>query len=1032
MFLSEISISRPVFTAMVTAGLMTLGLLGARSLGVDLYPNVEFPVVVVTTPYPGAGPEEVEQLVSKVVEEGVSGVNGVDKVRSTSRDSVSTVIIEFKLETDPKAAASDVRDRVAALRAKLPREVEDPVVLRFDVGAMPIVTYALSARDPAEARRLADDVVKPRFEAVTGVAAVTIVGGRQRAVRLFVDAGRLESLGVSLVSLAQLIGGESFDLPAGRIDSGTTEMSVKTLGRFRSLGELREVVVASLPSGAQVRLGDVARIEDGFEDERSLSRLDGKDAVLLDVQKQAGSNSVAIADALYRTATKLEKDLPADAHLVKAMDLTTFIRGNIGGVTEAIFFGGAMAILVIFIFMLDWRSTLISSLALPTSVVTTFLVMWLCGYTFNMMTMMALSLAIGLLIDDAVVVRENIYRHMERGEDPVTAARRGTSEIGLAVMASTFTIVAVFVPVAFMGGMVGQFFREFGITVTAAVVVSLFISFTLDPMLSARVMRPMQRGHHERMRAHRVFGKIVAALDRIDASYARLLAWSLGHKKSILGIATALFAGTLGLVPLMGAEFLAPEDRGEFRVILEAPAGTSLAAMDRITRDVEAAVRSHPDVRSLVTTVGPGAEANKANVRVFTTKKGERHESQWQIQDDLRRRLAAFPALLYTFAELDYGEGGQAEYPITLQVRGEDYGALQAAAVRALAAVKRVPGVKDADTSYRPGRPEAEVRVDRARAADLGTSLGIVARTARLALEGEVVGKYRAGDRDYDVRLQLNPESRQSLSSLAALTVPSMRPGGAPVRLGEVARVAPGTGPATIDRMDRQRQITITANVDGRSLGEVVDDIDRALAPLAHGGVRFVWSGQTELMQDTFTNMLLALFVAVLFIYFVLASQFESFVHPLTIMVSLPLAIVGAFLLLFLSGFAVGLAAMIGVILLMGLVTKNAILLVDSANQSRAAGKDMIEALMHAGATRLRPILMTSAAMVLGMLPSAVLRGPGSEFRAPMAVAVIGGVIASTFLTLVVVPVVYTFMDRLTLRSRRGDTVSTAAAEKAA
>jgi multidrug efflux pump subunit AcrB len=335
---------------------------------------------------------------------------------------------------------------------------------------------------------------------------------------------------------------------------------------------------------------------------------------------------VAIADALYRTAAKLEKELPADAHLVKAMDLTTFIRGNIGGVTEAIFFGGAMAILVIFIFMLDWRSTLISSLALPTSVVTTFLVMWLCGYTFNMMTMMALSLAIGLLIDDAVVVRENIYRHMERGEDPVTAARRGTSEIGLAVMATTFTIVAVFVPVAFMGGMVGQFFREFGITVTAAVVVSLFISFTLDPMLSARVMRPTQRGHHERMRAHRVFGKIVAALDRIDASYARLLAWSLAHKKSILGIATALFAGTLGLVPLMGAEFLAPEDRGEFRVMLEAPAGTALAEMDRITRDVEAAVRSHPEVRSLVTTVGPGAEANKANVRVFTTKKGERPE----------------------------------------------------------------------------------------------------------------------------------------------------------------------------------------------------------------------------------------------------------------------------------------------------------------------------------------------------------------------------------------------------------------------
>lgn len=1027
MVLSEISIKRPVFTAMVTLALMTLGLLAARSIGVDLYPKIDFPAVVVVTTYPGAGPREVEQLVTRPIEEAVSALNGVDQVRSTSRDSVSTVVVQFTLKTDAKAAAADVRDRVAGVRGKLPLDAQEPVIQRFDFTAAPVMTYALSAGDPSEARRLAEDVVKPRFEAVDGVAAVTVTGGLDGEVRLFAEPARLEALGLSLAGLAQQIGAESFDLPAGRVDSGASELNVKTRGRFRSLDELRALVVASLPSGAQVRLGEVARVEDAFKEIRTLNRLDGNDAVLLEVQKQGGSNSVAIADEIYRIAEKLSSELPAHAKLTRAMDLTTFIRANVASVTEAIFFGGAMAVLVIFLFMLDWRSTLISSLSLPTSVVTTFLVMWWAGFTFNMMSLMALSLAIGLLIDDAVVVRENIYRHMERGEDPITAARRGTSEIGLAVMATTFTIVAVFVPVAFMGGMIGQFFREFGITVAAAVLVSLFISFTLDPMMSARVMRPITPGHHERLRAHRAFGRIVRALDALEARYRELLAWALGHKKTVVGAASALFLGTLALIPAMGAEFMAAEDRGEFRILLEAPAGTSVAEMDRVTAEVERAVREHPQVRSLLTTVGPQGEVNKATVRVFATKKGERKESQWVIQDDLRQRLARMPALKVAFAQMDDSSGGPAQYPVTLYVRGEDYGELQAAAAKVLEIVQRTPGAKDADTSLRAGRAEAEIRVDRTRAADLGTSVGAVARTARIALEGEVVGKYRAGERDRDVRLQLTPRARAEVGALASLAVPAAARGGRLVKLAEVATVAPETGPSSIERMNRQRQITITANVAGRSLGDVIKDVQKAIAPLEGKRVRFVWGGDGELMQSTFSNMSIALLVAVLFIYFVLASQFESLVHPLTIMVSLPLAVVGALLLLFLSGFAVGLPAMIGVILLMGLVTKNAILLVDSANELRARGRAAADALLEAGASRLRPILMTSAAMVLGMLPSAISRGEGSEFRAPMSIAVIGGVVASTFLTLVVVPVVYTWMDRFARRGRaaavqRGET----------
>jgi hydrophobe/amphiphile efflux-1 (HAE1) family protein len=1037
MILSDIAIRRPVFTAMVTIALMTLGLLGAKSIGVDLFPDISFPVVTVVTAYPGAGPEEVEQLVTKKIEDVVSAVNGVDEVRSYSRDSVSTIVIQFKLEADIKMAATDVRDKVSAIRSQLPKDIKDPVIQRMDPTALPILTYAVSSsRNSAETRRIAEDVVKPRLEAVDGVAAVTVTGGLEREIHVYVDRNRIEAMGLSLVGLAQQLEGDGFDLPAGRVTVGDSELNVKTMGRFRTLEELGAMVVASLPSGAQVHLSDVARVEDGYKDQRTRTRVSRgnqeQDAVVLEIQKAGGTNTVQIADAVFKTLADLRTTLPSDVKLEKTIDSSTFIRANIDDVNQSIVFGAAMAVLVIFLFMLDWRSTLISSLALPTSVVTTFFVMWLLGFTFNMMTLMALSLSIGLLIDDAVVVRENIYRHMERGEGPIEAARKGTAEIGLAVMATTFTIVAVFVPVAFMDGVVGRFFRQFGLTVTAAVLVSLFISFTLDPMLSARVVKPIQPGHHQALTRHRIFGPIVRAYDRMDAVYRRLLQWALGHKKTVMGLASLAFVASLSVVPIMGFEFMSREDRGEFRAFLEMPAGTSLDQMDRVTHKVEALMLQSPEVKSLFTTVGPDEEANKARIRVYASKKRDRKITQWQIQNDLRRRLEGIPALKTTFADLNMVEGPAQELPVTLYVRGDDYQALQRYATGALDMMKRLNGVKDADMSFRPGRPETDIRVDRARAADLGVSVGQVAFTARTALEGEVVAKYRQGDRDWDIRLQLSPQDRSTLGTVADLTLPvtGKRLGGPAsqggtrlVRLSDLAQVTSDTGPATIERQNRQRQIILTANNEGRSLGDVVKDIEAGLTKLGRpAGIHFVFGGQVKNMRETFSNMLLALLTAVVFIYFVLASQFESFVHPFTIMAALPLAMVGAFLLLFLAGYPLGMPAMIGLILLMGLVTKNAILLVDHTNELRARGMPMEAALLAAGPTRLRPILMTSAAMVLGMLPSALARAEGSEFRAPMALAVIGGVITSTFLTLVVVPVVYTWMDRFTLKKKSAAT----------
>lgn len=1037
MLISDISIRRPVFTAMVMIAMMTLGLISAGRIGVDLFPDVAFPIVVTTTIYPGAGPEEIEREVTKPIEEAVSSINGVDRVLSFSRESVSIVLTEFTLETDVKAAASDVRERIAAMRSDLPDDVREPLIQRFDPASMPIMTYVVSSElHPSQTRAYAEDEITPLLESIGGVAAVTVTGGLEREVKVLLRRDRLEALGLSLSQVAQQLGMEGFDLPAGRIESSTTELNVKTEGRYRSVDELRNVIVSSLVDGAQVRLHEVADIVDGYKDVRTKTFLDGKEAVSLDIRKQAGTNTVAIADAVEERIAKLEQTLPAGMKLVKAVDSSVFIRRNIDDVKHEIFFGGLMAVFVIFLFMLDWRSTVISGLSLPTSVVTTFLVMWYLGFTFNMMSLLALSLSIGLLIDDAVVVRENIFRHMEMGKDAVSASRDGTNEIGLAVMATTLTIVAVFVPVGFMGGLVGKMFKEFGITIAAAVLVSLFVSFTLDPMMSANVMKPIQPGHHENLKKHRIFGPIVRFYEGMDRFYRSVLAWSLNHKFTVVFGAILILVASLGLTRFMGTEFIPLQDRGEFKVALETPAGSSLAWTEQVVEEADRAVRrASPHVKSIYTTLGPSEEANKASLRVYTTKVNERPDTtQWDIMDAIRQELGKIPNLRFAVSDLGMIEGGE-EAPIALSLKGDDYEALAAYGQEVLQMVSALPGVADPDMSYRAGKPETAIRVDRQRAADLGVSVGVLAQTLRLAVEGDVIAKLRDDREDIDIRLQLAPEDRTTVADLSQLTVPATLrrmgtvPGANPlamlaaagrrVQVGDVSEIGSGSGPATIERENRRRQIIVTANLSGRPLGDVVKDIEAKLEQSPPPpGITYSFGGQTERMQETFDNMGLALAVAILFIFFVLASQFESIIHPFTIMIALPLAVVGAMLALFLTGSAIGMASLIGIILLMGLVTKNGILLVDYTNELRNRGYSVLDALLEAGPTRLRPILMTSAAMVLGMVPSAMSTAEGSEFRSPMALAVIGGVITSTFLTLLVVPVVYTWMDRLTVKGR--------------
>ncbi len=1021
MKLSDVAIDRPVFTSMVAIAFMVLGGLAVLRLGLDLFPNVSIPIVSIVVPYPGAGPEEVESQVTRPIEEAVSGINDVDKVRSFSRDSVSLVIVQFKLSVNAQQASSDVRDRMAVIRGGFPRDVHDPMISRFDPRAKPILTYAVSSpRSSIEVRQLVGDVVRPALERIEGVGSISIMGGDQREIQVEVNRAQLEATHFSIAQVAQVIGAESFDVPGGRITTGTREVGLKAAGRFRTPDDVGEIVLASFPNGSQIRVCDVARIVDGAKEARTLTRVNGVPSVTFEVQKQATANTVAVADKVGASLKKLSGQLPPDVRVSNVLDGSRFIRSNYAELREALILGAFFAVLVIFVFMLDWRSTLISAVALPTSVIASFFVMWQLGFSLNLFSMMALSLAIGLLIDDSVIVRENIFRHMERGEDPVTAARKGTSEIALAVMATTFTIVAVFGPIAFTGGMVGLMFKEFGLTVAAAVLVSLLVSLTLDPMLSARIVQRIPADYRERMRRHRFYGPAVRAYDTLDELYRRALVWALSHRKTVVVVALALFVASLSLIGVMGQEFFDRGDQGDFTVNIELPAGTSLAETDRVTQQVEGVVHEIPEIVVVATTVGPSEEVNKATLRVQAKPRDQRARALSAIMEALRPRLADIPGLAYNMREADpMGEQSEMEEaPVTLRVRGPDYAELARLAQEAFKRVQGTRGVRDPVMSYKPGMIEKRLVIDRTRSGDLGVPFATAAMTLRTAVEGEPVAKYRDGEHDIDVRVRLRPEDRSDLERILALTVLSSR--GSLAYLREVTRITESAMPATIERFNRERHITINANIVGRPLGDVIEELRPELQRSAPSpAYSFQFAGEAEMMGETFANMGLALALAIIFIYLVLASQFESLIHPFTIMLSLPLAIVGALVSLFVLGLSLDITAMIGIVLLMGLVTKNAILLVDYTNQLRARGKGIIDALLDAGPTRLRPILMTSAAMVLGMLPAAVGGGEGQEFRMPMAVSVIGGVITSTFLTLLVVPVVYVWVDRLTVRSRR-------------
>jgi len=1027
MWLSDLAIRRPVFTTMVALMLMVMGVVALVRLPVDFFPEVSLPIVSVIVPYPGASPAQVEEEVVRPIEDAVAGIGGLDDLQSISRENVGIVVVMFAMDVDLAVAADELRDRVSALRSSFPEGVDEPMYRRIDPSAMPVMTFAVASDKPSlETRELTEDVIKPRIEQLRGVGAVDIKGGEEREIQIELDLPKMAELRIPLMRVVQQVGYDTVDIPGGQMEVGAARIGLRSRGQVESLDELGSIVVQPLPSPIYLR--DIARVVDGRADQATLARVDGKRAVTFDVIKESGANTVEVVDRARKAVAEIQVDLPAGVVIEPVYDGSILARDMLHEMQISLVVGALMAILVVYLFMVDWRSTVISATALPTSVIATFFFMWIAGFSLNTLSLLGMALAIGILIDDAVVVREVIYRHLEKGMDPFKAASRGTKEVGLAVLATTLSILAVFIPVGFVGGFVGQFFKEFGYTVAIAVSISLFIAFTVDPMLSARfskVVEPESRGRMAR--------GLIRFWSWVDDRYRALLAVALSYGKTVVALALVLFLGSLLLLSVVGSEFIPKYDRSQFRVCVVMAPSTSLAAAETAAARIEGLLSEIDEVEHIYSVVGPDGETDRIQLEAFTTKKKDRKRSIYDIQDEARLRLRDLPGMTVTVADPPIMEGGPGGVPIEVEIRGENLPAIQDVANQVRMGLRAIEGTTGIRSTYRSGRPELQLTVDREKAARAGIGVGQIGIASRIAVAGQVVGKFRDGDDSYDIRIRAREADRTPRQLLPSLLLISPLPSiedpyglGTPIALRDIARVNYETAPSAIERHDRRRFLKVSCNIDDRPLSDVQQDVQAMLDEIPmDDGVETLILGEVEGARDAMGSLLLALALAVVFIYAVLASQFDSFVHPFTIMLSLPLAVVGAFLTLFLMGWPVGIPTMLGIILLMGLVTKNAILLVDRANQLREDGLSIFDALLEAGHLRLRPILMTSLAMILGMLPPAISTGSGSEIRQPMALPVIGGLIASTLLTLVVVPVVYLwveqFRERLKGRRAPGD-----------
>jgi HAE1 family hydrophobic/amphiphilic exporter-1 len=1016
--LSDLCIRRPVLTLMLTLSLVVFGVLGYVRLGVDQFPRMEFPVIQVSAIMEGASPEVMEEDVTDPLEEWLNTVQGVREVTSFTTEGVAQITVTFELDKDLDIAAQDVRDKVAMARQRLPPDVEPPLVQKFAVGDFPILWIPLrSDRSIVQNTEFLKNEVRPRLETIENVGATPMFGALERNIRIWLDGDALSARGLAAGDVIAAIRREHVDVPGGRVESREVEYSVKTDSEFRTLDELGGLVLAER-DGAPVHLRDVARLEDGAEDPKVLARFNGEPAIAIGILKQRGGNSVAIADETYARLLRMRDLLPAGLSFgdrSSAIDFTRAIREAVDETLFALYFGAVLAVLTVFVFLRRTRPTLIIATAIPLSIVATFGVMWLLDFTLNVMTLLGLTLAVGVVVDDAIVVLENIERHREAGEEPFEAASKGTREISFAAAAATFSIAAVFLPITFAEGILGNFLREFGVTVAASVLISLFVALTLTPMLAARMPPPRPRGHGS------IYDYLERGFNWLERSYSRVLDWSFAHRGLVLGVALASFLAAIGFALVLDKEFFPPEDRGYFFVQIETPPGTHRDATLELLKRDEAWMLAQPEVEGLFAAVGiagPNSPEGASNIGLmFLTLKprDQRERSVGELIREGRLALNQIPGQkvnMFEMSAASAGSGAALQFRVQGNLALTELDALGDQMIREL---RKRTGYVDLDKSLKLGLPEVRVIPDRQRAAALGVDAVTVATAVQAMIGGLDIATFKEAGHGYDIRVRLEREDRSEPEAIQRLYVRGKN--GELVELRNLVRIEKRAAPSAITRTGRQRSVTVSANLEGKAIAEAVAEVQAIARAVLPDGVRLAFSGEAEQLQESAQQMGLILGLSILVIYMTLAMQFESLLHPLTIMLALPLAMTGALGGLWLMdlagrpGMTLNMFSMIGIILLFGLVTKNSILLVDYANQLRSEGMPAQAAMRRAAPIRMRPVLMTAISMIFGVLPAAVGVGPGAESRAPMGIATGFGMLSSTALTLVVVPVFYLALE---------------------
>jgi HAE1 family hydrophobic/amphiphilic exporter-1 len=1012
MTLSDISVRRPVFAVMMSVALIVMGLFSYRQLGLDLMPKTDYPMVTVNTRLSGASAEEIETTITKPVESAVNTINGIDELRCSSDQGSSRCSIVFVLEREIEAATQDVRDKVAGIVGQFPRDTLPSTVNKIDPDSAPVFTIVVSgARTQKEITEIADKQIKQVLETVQDVGEVTWQGDRRREIQVLLNADRINAYGLTVDQIRNAVNRQNVEIPGGTFIAGPAEISLRTMGRIRDVSDFGKIIVA-YREGSVIKLEDVARVRDTVEEVRSTTKLNGLTAISLSIRKQSGTNTVTVVDRVMERMARIEQTLPPDIKMTPIRDQSRFIRRSFEEIQRHLLVGALLAAFVVFLFMRNLRVTFIAALAIPTSIIGTFTVMKALGFTLNNMTMLALSLATGIVIDDAIVVLENIFRYIEeKGASPKEAAMKATSEIGLAVMATTFSLCVIFLPVAFMTGQVGRYFYSFGISSASAILLSMFVSFTLTPALCAYWLRSADaRQGHTKTKERGVYAWV-------DRKYGRMLEFALAHRGLMLGIAAAVTLSAVVLFPYVGKELVPDDDQSEFSINVRLPRGTSFPRTVEYMEAVEKEVRSLPEVASVMASVF----GNSGNYYVQLTPLDKRKQSQQDLMRVARMRMSKFKgARISVSGGTDISGassaggrgGGGSTNRLGMIVQGPDIEQLQKYAYDLRDKVREIPGVVDADTSFEPTQPELRLTIDRPRAADLGVSIDSLSSSLRTLVGGEEVSKYKEGDEQYTVRIRLDERFRNNPNTMGQLLVPASN--SRVLRVSDVAKLTLGNAPASIDRYNRMRQISVSANLDKVPLGEAITAAREKVSDLGlKAGYQVVFGGSAKTLSEASSDFVVALLLAVAFIYMVLASQFNSFIHPLTIMTALPLSLPAGLLALMAFGMTLNVYSAIGLMMLFGIVKKNSILQVDYTNTLRASGLDRHTALIQANHVRLRPILMTTIAIVAGMLPIALGRGAGSGSRASMAVTIIGGQLLCLLLTLLVTPVVYSYFDGL-------------------